>query len=86
MKPERPPKPERLSHPSNGVESNNNNTPTKTEAITSDEEVFAQPINPGGTLPRPASRPQPPVPPIKPRTTINSTTSAGGAVGDSTDL
>lgn len=89
MKPERPPKPERLSHPSsNGVESNNNNnnttTSSKPEALTSDEEVFTQPINSAGTLPRPAARPQPPIPPVKPRTTVSSTSI--GAVGDSTDL
>ncbi|XP_046641529.1 uncharacterized protein LOC124326650 [Daphnia pulicaria] len=88
VKPERPPKPERLSHPSgNGsVESNNNNntSSSKPEAITGEEEVFTQPINVGGTLPRPAPRPQPPVPPIKPRSTIS--TSSIGAVGDSTDL
>ncbi|XP_057378728.1 LOW QUALITY PROTEIN: rho GTPase-activating protein 44-like [Daphnia carinata] len=88
IKPERPPKPERLSHPSgNGnVESNNNNntSSSKSEALTGDEEVVAQPVNVGGTLPRPAPRPQPPVPPVKPRSNVSATSI--GAAGDSTDL
>ena len=78
-RPERPPKPERLLHPSgNGVESNNN---IKSEPVATEEEAVTQSAS-GGTLPRPAPRPQPPLPPAKPRPVSDN----GLTGGDSTDL
>ncbi len=83
-KPNRPPKPERLSQPSsNGVaESNNNSVKTETQHVEDDVFPATVPPTTGGTLPRPAPRSQPPVPPTKPRTSLN----LAGAGGDSTDL
>lgn len=83
-RPNRPPKPERLSQPSsNGVaESNNNSVKTETQHVEDDVFPATVPPTTGGTLPRPAPRSQPPVPPTKPRTSLN----LAGAGGDSTDL
>ena len=61
VKPERPPKPERLSQPTNAIESNNNKQEVSNE---DDGSVFVAGAA-STTLPRP--RPQPPLPPAKPR-------------------